>query len=148
MFENSSDDFSLLLGIRSRTELNTSAEMLRWIQNSIIANTYKIFKDPFGVSNGYMIWANVNRETICRMSRIKLFPKYSYEWREGNIILILDLVFLDGWNQCNRRQLVKFIRHQRVFAFARRDKLSMFIRKKNRHRDIDIRQLPKVFIGQ
>ena len=133
------DDFSLICDLRSQTQLTTSAQQLRWIKSSSIANMVYIVKNSLGKPTGYIIWACISKETLARINRTGIFPQNYYEWNEGYITLILDILLLDGLNPYNRRQLLWFLKGRKIIAYCRNKKLSLLFRKHGIHRRIDKR---------
>ena len=138
MYKKLPDDFSLICDLRSSTQFNTSAELLRWIKNSALSNNVHLFKNTLGVPSGYILWANVNKETLAKIKRSSAFPLHFYEWNEGYITLVLDILITDGWTAFNRSQLMSFLRKRKILAYVRDKKLSLLVRKNWLHRKLKI----------
>lgn len=136
MCEDLPKSFSTMCDIRSQSNLSTSAELLRHLKFSAITNKDIIFKDSFGTPKGYMIWANVNKESLLKLKNSSFYPLYFYEWQEGPIVLILDIMILGGMTRKMRSRLIQFLSEKRIFAFNKNNKTSTYINWKNKIRRI------------
>lgn len=132
------NSFAQLLEVRLIAGLDTPIATLKWLKNSSQFNCFYFFTDIAGRNNGYISWANVNRETLLRLQRSGLFPVYFYEWDEGNIKLLLDIAFVDGWTSYNHSQLRQFLRSQKALAWYRHDQLQCVIRQNDLLRRIQV----------
>jgi len=135
-----STQFGVVCELRSKTALSTSAELLRWLNFSTRTHCYQLFYDSLNKPIGYIIWANVCRETITRLARTGQMPRYPYEWNEGYITLVLDLVFIDGWHCWNRKTLLGFLRTHKSIAYYRKHKIHVKIR----HNETKFSQFPPI----
>lgn len=86
------EDFAVLCDLRSSRHGQLTPETLRLLKKSILENKYAIYHDVNGVPRGYVAWADINLESLLRLVRAGNFPRYRYEWSEGNIRLIIDVL--------------------------------------------------------
>ena len=134
MYKPLPEDFSKICDLRSFSNKSTTAEQLRWIKNSVLTNNYYIFENNLKKPTGYIILANITRETLARLNRIGSFPQYYYEWNEGYITLVLDVFTTEGLTLLNRKQLCWVLRQKKALAFVRNKKLAFYIRRNWLHR--------------
>jgi hemolysin-activating ACP:hemolysin acyltransferase len=88
--------FSIMCELRVSVGASTSAELLRLLTISIKTGKFRVFRCELGKPIGYMAWAEINEESLFRLKFFGKFPKYYYEWNEGDIRLIFDLVIVGG----------------------------------------------------
>ena len=103
MYQPPPESFGILCDIRSYRWLNSSPEQLMHLRLSAKAGTFKIFWDQHSRPLGYAIWANVCRESVQRLARNGRYPIYGFEWNDGRICLVLDVVF----NNIDREQVLQ-----------------------------------------
>ena len=130
--------FAELANLRLKAGLDTPVQILQWLRHSAEYNAVYYFKNLAGRVNGYAIWAKVCRETLFRQKRTGQFPRYFYEWNEGQIVLLLDVVFIDGWNCHNSNQLRHFIKSHKAVAWYRKQHLNLLIRKQGAMKNIPV----------
>jgi hypothetical protein len=123
------------LELRAALGLGTTPEEYWILRNSEMAHTLEIMFDEVDRAIGYMAWARVSRATIERLQRNAQLPKYFYEWEEGGICLILDVLLLPRYKYDAIRQLRLFIRRRRAIVPARKGRpLRLYLRKGRRFR--------------
>lgn len=131
MLNSVPDDGSIMWMMRQELSLPIEPYLKQWIEYSVISNTYQILMDQEDNPCGYIIWANVNRETIQRIIRVGVYPKFIYEWREGGICLILDIFNRFEKSPFVASQLNSFVRKKRIISYKRNGKPILKYRKKN-----------------
>ena len=92
MNENLPEDFAVLCDLRSTRPGPLTSETLRLLKMSVAQKKYAIYRDISGLPRGYVAWADVNIESLLRIGRTGNFPRYIYEWDEGDIRLVLDVL--------------------------------------------------------
>lgn len=102
--------FSLMCDLRSYSDGDVSSQTLRWLKNSAKYECNIFLRNSIGQARGYIAWADVSKETARRLRASGIFPQYDYEWREGNILLILDVAFDPSIRADAKKVLRKLIR--------------------------------------
>jgi len=92
MYKKPSPDLGILMQLRASSGLLTDPAVFMLLNNSVAQSCYKIFFDPSGKPAGYMLWADVNEESAARLIRTGQYPVYQYEWDEGDIVMLLDVL--------------------------------------------------------
>ena len=133
MYQSPPESFGILCDIRSYRWLDTTPEQLMHLQLSAKAGTYKIFWDQHDRPLGYAIWANVCRESIQRLARTGRYPVYAFEWNDGRICLVLDVVFNNIDRKQALRQLKEFFGRRRAIAYKRRSTTRLLVRRRGRY---------------
>jgi hemolysin-activating ACP:hemolysin acyltransferase len=110
-------------------KLNAKADIpwqkLNQIMYCVKLNQFQLFVDETCHQViGYVCWANVSRATIRRVTKHSIFPKYFYEWTEGENILIIDA--------CINRNVFFYVRDR--LKLARTLRLSVAYQGKRRFR--------------
>lgn len=138
MKQQVSEVFIELADLRLKAGLDTPVQGLQWLRYSAQFNSVYYFKNLAGRVNGYAIWAKVCRETLLRLQRTSQFPRYFYEWNEGHTVLLLDVVFIDGWNNHNTNQLRRFIKSHKAITWYRKQQLNLRIRRQGTMKSIPV----------
>lgn len=149
MYKNLPKDFSLLCDLRSSKPAQFTSETLRLLKFSVLQKKYEIYSDINGSPRGYITWADVNVETILRMKRSGRFPRYIYEWNEGDIRLILDVLMHTRPGDLKLPSLIyNLVDSCSRVAFAKRGNLKMLIKRNGRFVAQSIRaDMPTEFSG-
>ncbi|TAM63152.1 MAG: toxin-activating lysine-acyltransferase [Rhodanobacter sp.] len=135
MYKKLPDDFSLLCDLRASRPSQLASETLRRLKISVLQDKYAIYNDINGLPRGYAAWADVNTESLLRMCRVDDFPQYNYEWNEGNIKIIIDvLMHARPHGQKLSSLIFKLVKDSEKVAFVRRGKFKVYERKNGRFR--------------
>ena len=134
MYQTPPKRFGVLCDIRAYRWLHTTPEQLLHLRASAEANTFEIFWDQHGRPLGYVVWANVCRESAERLNRNGQFPRYTYEWSEGHICLLLDVVINDVDRKLALRQFKAVLSERKIIVFRRRGEVRLYLKKNGRLR--------------
>ncbi|GEM_PF-4778946 len=97
--ENSEERYAVLgkmYALRTTVQLETSAEQSRNLLFAVRAGNYHLLHDDQESLIGYVTWAAINRDGW-RMLQRQQPPRYLSEWREGLVLLPMDVVVLPEW---------------------------------------------------
>ena len=132
MYKELPKDFSILCDIRSTIAVDTKQMQLIWFKAATNANTYKILWDEFERPIGYIVWANICKESLLRIQRSGCYPLHPCEWSEGKIKLILEVAV----NDVNRTKALSdikiFMKKQKIIAYSKKSVGKLHIRKKQK----------------
>lgn len=92
------------------------------------AGNHHFFYNAGGVMKDYIAWANVSKEAIWKLENEQMFPLHDYEWNEGRIILIADILFESMSKFALRRFLNLSFPRCRLIVFFRKKRISMYCR--------------------
>lgn len=106
--------------IRAEKGLDTSPNQLRVISNSIKSEYFKIWRNKDGAAIGYIAWAKINRESYCILQSKNQLPKYDYEWDEGQLTLVIDIVISTGWSGYLLKLLLEERRKHQAICYRKR----------------------------
>lgn len=126
MYSQPKDSFAIAMDIRSKIKKTLTPQEILAIKIGSENETLKIFFSQFGLPTGYIVWANLCRESLHRFGRINRIPQNFYEWNEGHITTIFDVTFIGGLTQNNQRLLKQFVKSRRLFAFKRRANIKLY----------------------
>lgn len=132
MYQELPKDFSILCDIRSTIALNTSPLQLYWFKLATKANTCQILWDEFERPIGYILWANICKESLLRIQRSGIYPQYPYEWSEGKITLILDIAINDVNRAAALHQIRTFMKKQKIVTYTKKSIGKLHIKQKQR----------------
>lgn len=122
------ETFALMCDLRSRvpTREPIDDELLRWLKHSAASDACEIFLDQWQRPIGYVCWAGVDLESLCRLARTGVWPCLPHEWQEGSLALLLDLAICPGSFNAARGQLRAFLRRHPQGAYVRQDLLTLY----------------------
>jgi len=138
MYSAPPSDFGVICDIRSYAWLDTSRQLLNLIKSSVQSGHYKLLWDKHQRPLGYIVWAQVCRETYLRLHRRGTYPQYTYEWSEGKITLVLDVLINDVDRKNAMRQIRQLINSKRLIAYRYKERTKIFKRKNRYFRKIEI----------
>lgn len=124
--------FSLMCALRSYAEEDVSTQTLRWLKNSAISECNMFLRNSIGQARGYIAWADISKETARRLQSAGTYPQYVYEWREGKILLILDIAFDPSIRAQAVSTLRDLIKSRRLVVYSYRNKLKIICNSKQR----------------
>jgi hypothetical protein len=127
-----------MLEARARNGLVTTPEQFSQLRSSAANGTAMIFKDVLYRPIGYIAWANVNKESILRLSTLGKFPCYPYEWNEGGVFLLLDVVFDGDSRRYGLSELKRVLSTKRAVVFSKRKSCRLYLKRKGNHRRIQL----------
>jgi len=140
--EQSNKQFCDLLDTHIQFHAGASASTLTHIRCAAIANTYHMFEDAFGHRLGYIAWANLNKEAYAGVRTSGTPPKYPYEWNEGRLVLITDVLYRGQSLFSLRRLMPVIFRHRRVVMFCRNNVVTTYRRDGGKFRLKEKKRLP------
>ena len=120
------------ISLRVQSDLGLDWQEMRTLQRSSKVSGIKILTDSSGNKLGYVAWANVNKETAVQLLRHNIPPIYHYEWSEGKVCLLTDVLFLPGNRQAAQKSLTTFLVNKRAILFQRKNRVALLIRKMNK----------------
>lgn len=127
------DTFSYVMILRDICQLDSSHLFLRTLMSASKAETIQVFYSELGNPIGYVIYANIDKYTYLNVKEMGYTLKYPYEWNEGGICFIQDVLFLNGWKKESARQLRSFIKQRRLIVYKKKERIRALIRRKRLH---------------
>ncbi len=124
--------FGDVMNLRAMSGLDTKALELVALINSATYELVEVFRSDIAGPIGYLAWADISKYTLAHMEKCKSRPRYTYEWDEGNICLVVDVLFLKPWGGAAKKQMLQLLRKKKAIVIFRRGKLRLYIRKLNR----------------
>lgn len=121
------------LNLRGRVNLSSTAEEVSLLMAAGNNGSLEILRDAGGVDIGYVAFANINKYSLLALLRYAIFPKYFYEWSEGNICLIRSVFILPGRSYEGKKKLKYFLRKKRAIIYIKKSKVTFFLRKKKNY---------------
>lgn len=121
-------NFVKLLGARIQHGLDSPSILLGNLRDASAAVNHRILKTEVDRAVGYIAWGNVNKESMRILQRDFVLPKYSYEWNEGKLVLVADLLFGHQSRFTLRRLFDELFGTEPVVVFRKKDCVSAYIR--------------------
>lgn len=117
------------LELRAINGLSTPPDIFVKLRNCAYANKLIVFKDQLKRPIGYLAFASVNKESALRFLKNGAIPFYPYEWSEGGIFLIIDVVIQK--NSCFDavRQIKSLVFSKRAIIFSKRNRCKFYLKK-------------------
>ncbi len=118
-----------LCSLRSRRMLNTSPQELSMLVTSVEGDRVNVFKTAGGEPIGYMAWMSLTPESVRYVKDYRALPPYSYEWSEGRLMMIFDVVVAPGWSKVVFDQMAQMLSGQKVVSYFKRGRLKFLDKK-------------------
>lgn len=134
------DKLCAILAVRSQLQLDTPHATLQQLRNCAQFGTFEVLYDALGRARGYMAWADINKESWRALCERGQLPGYPFEWNEGRLLLLLDVVLAPGQRHALRVSLEGAFGARRAILFLRRGRVHMYARNKGRIRLVARRQ--------
>jgi hemolysin-activating ACP:hemolysin acyltransferase len=117
------------LALRAANRLAISPALIELLRNSAQWNYLEILVDEVQRPIGYVSFARINKSSLERLARTGCIPKYDYEWNEGRIVLVLDVLIVAQARVAAIRQFRALLqRHRVVVAHRRAEPLKIYLR--------------------
>lgn len=117
-------EHSLLCQIaRLSSSANITNNQLKTIENAVRFNQYELVRDIDDEIAGYVTYAKCNRDTLFSLQRREydnFFPKFDYEYNDGRLCYILDVVFEKHFSIIQTHKLFREFVKKHKYVFARR----------------------------
>lgn len=123
MRSNTFLDILLVLGTDKRKL--SSEEVLR-LRKSLLNNTAKVLYHN-DAPIGYILYAKVDAFTA-RSSLNWFFPRYDYEWSDGRLTFITDVVFVGNGMGLGFKDFYNFIKSCKSLIFLRNNAVHIYLR--------------------
>lgn len=128
MYEHLPLEFSIAIDLVSRCTHEFNRVMLMNIRLAATANTLTILWSSKKEPIGFVAWAGVNKDSIYITRKFKQMPTRLWEYKEGHIAHILDVLFLPPFNQEAKYEFKKFVMSRRAIFFSKHEKNRLYIR--------------------
>lgn len=115
-----------IFAVRCSLNVDTSAKLLGELTECAVGGRAKTFYSASGVPVGYIVWSLVNKESFVLLSKTKQMPAYPYEWCEGRLMVVHDVMVLPQWSSVVNVAIRDFLMKKRFVAFLRRGKLHIW----------------------
>ncbi len=109
--------------LRARRMLNTSPQGLSMLVMSIESGNVEVFKTAGGEPIGYVAWMSLTSESMRYIEEFREFPPYPFEWSEGRLMMIFDVVVAPGWNKVVFDHMAKKLSEQKLVSYFKRGRL-------------------------
>lgn len=120
------ENFLKLTSFRINNNLDTSSWLQARLLSSCENNCVRFFKSNLGGIIGYIAWATVTRETLNMCFKKKHLPFYAYEYSDGRIMFIYDVVFDSSWIEQASDEAFIFLLKKRFFVHAKNRKINVY----------------------
>ena len=137
----SNQSFCNLIDIHTTFGIEVTVRTLANLRAATLAGTFHVLKDPFYKNTGYVAWASVNKESFLSMRETGISPKYPYEWKEGGLAFVTDLLYRARSKLGLRKILLDLFKQRRVVAFCRKDVVSIYRRDGEKFRLVSKKRL-------
>ncbi len=128
MYKNAPNEFSIALDLVSRSGIDLSAATLTNLRMSAEAKTLTILWNGKKEPVGYVSWAGANKESIKMASQFNISPSKFWEFREGNIAFIMNVLFSPRFKDEAKAEFRKFVRARRAVFFIKKEKKRLAVR--------------------
>lgn len=130
-----------LMALRGELQLDTPHATMQSLRNSAQFGTFEMLCNQLGRNCGYLAWADISKESWRALCERGQFPHYAYEWSEGRLLLLHDVVLAPGMRTVLRRELRRLFARRRAVVFIRRGTMRIYARRQGRLRLVAQRRL-------
>lgn len=131
---------SEIFALRVRRGLNTSPQQLSLLVACIDKEQVEVFRTAGGDPIGYVAWMSLTPESIRYVRDFRVLPPYPYEWSEGRLMMIFDVVFAHGWNKVVLDQMAKKLSSYRLVSYFKNNRLK-FVNRNVLERFLDLKAI-------
>ena len=128
MYKNVPNEFAVALDLVSRSGIDLTAAMLTNLRIAAEARTLTILWNAKKEPVGYVSWAGANKESVKMASQFNILPSKLWEFREGGIAFVMNVLFTPAFKEEAKAEFRKFIRARRAVFFVKRDKKRLAVR--------------------
>ena len=128
------ESFEDIMAVRAQAKLDTDHQLLIHLRNSFHNKTVEIFFSAMNNSVGYIAWADIDRHSLHMIKTYQTMPIYEYEWSEGNICLIFDIVFIPGFAKTAKAAFLEFLRTRKAIAYLKNKRFRLYLRSHGRYK--------------
>lgn len=115
---------SEICSLRAKRLLGASPHGLSMLVGSVDSGQVKVFRTAGGEPIGYLAWMSLTPESMRYVMDFRVYPPYSYEWSEGRLMMIFDVVISPGWNRVAIDQIAKFLSRSKFVSYFKYDRLN------------------------
>lgn len=123
-----------LVEMRCNLQLDTPLATMQNLRNCARFSTFEVLHDDMGRTAGYLAWADINKESWRALCERAQPPRHVFEWKEGRLLLLLDVALAPGNRHQLRASLERLFAARRAVAFLRRGSLRIYARSGGRLR--------------
>ena len=118
----SDEMFVAAMNLRVKCGLDTTSDELMVIKRSSLYKLFHFLYDIRGDPMGYICWAEISEDALWMMEASGNLPKYPYEWAEGEIVLITDVVMDQKWKKKGFKDLLGLRRNNPHVKYLKRER--------------------------
>lgn len=121
-----SNNFSIVMQIRCRYNLDTSAALASTLFEACKADAVSIFHSYTGDPVGYIASAKVSKYTLRMLSKRKTYRLgHSSEWNDGYILYLVDWFIASSYKEFVRFKVNRYLEGVRLLCYYRKGELRL-----------------------
>jgi hypothetical protein len=128
MYKNAPNEFAVALDLVSRSGIDLPAVMLTNLRIAAEARTLTILWNAKKEPVGYVSWAGANKESVKMAIQYNILPSRLWEFREGSIAFVTNVLFTPQFKEDAKAEFRKFIRSRRAVFFVKGAKKRLAVR--------------------
>lgn len=133
MSEKSDELVLEVIKLRAAAGHSTSPDQLNRILISASHDCVQLFYDKYERPAGYVLWANLCKESVQTMMRTGPFPLLPEDWCEGRFLFVVDLLLEKRLKSSPKQIMLSTFGARRIMLYLRRNKLrAVNLRKSTR----------------
>jgi len=121
-------EFSVAIEMLGGMNIAVDPVMLSRIRHAACAGTLTILRNQNDDAVGFVCWAGGNKDSVRIADRFGLFPRYFWEFKEGNILLVILVCFAYPFSQEATRSFRSLLRAHRAIYYMRRGRKQLLLR--------------------
>ncbi|HWV31372.1 MAG TPA: hypothetical protein VN038_17055 [Dyadobacter sp.] len=128
MYKNAPSEFSIALDLVAHSGIDLSAATLTNLRMSAEARTLTILWNGKKEPVGYVSWAGANKESVKMACQFNISPSKLWEFREGNIAFIMNVLFSPRFKDEAKAEFRKFVRARHAVFFIKKGEKRLAVR--------------------
>lgn len=121
-------EFGIAVELLGYLNVPIDPPMLNSMRFAAYAGTLTILRSEKGDPVGFVCWAGGNKESVRIADGFNLLPSRLWEYKEGNIALILFVNFAYPFNAQAKVAFKKFMASHRAAYYVRRERKRLIVR--------------------
>lgn len=131
MYQSPPPNFAISIDLLCRVNTPVNPLLLNNIRNAAEAGTLTILRGTNEDPVGFVCWASVNKDSVRIAEKFDLLPTQLWEFKEGNIALLLSVFFIYPYSEEARRAFINFLNTRRAVYYTKKNRKRLLIRTSN-----------------
>ncbi|MTV39317.1 hypothetical protein [Duganella radicis] len=121
-------ELAAAIELLARLAVPVDPPLMSSLVNAAHAGTLTILHSAKAQPVGLVIWAGGNKDSVRMADQFNLFPTHFWEYKEGNIALLLAVFFVYPFREEAQAAFRQFLASRRAVYYARKNRKRLVVR--------------------